>query len=193
MDLLDEAIRFATAAHSGMYRKKSKIPYILHPMETAAIAGTMTDDKEVLAAAMLHDTVEDAGVLPEEIREKFGERVAFLVSCETENKREGVPRSESWLVRKEETMATLKNTDDRGVRILVLSDKLSNMRSFCRRYEKYGDALWQEFNQKDKSKQRWYYETIADLLSGDLRDTEAWKEYRRLIDRVFGKEGEQNG
>ena len=192
MELLDEAINFAVAAHSGMYRKKSKTPYILHPMEAAAIAGTMTDDAETIAAAVLHDTVEDTDVTPEEIRDRFGDRVAFLVGCETENKREGIPRDETWQARKEETLELLRSTDDIGVKILVLSDKLSNMRSFYRKYEECGDALWQDFHQKDKNKQYWYYDTIADLLS-DLKDCEAWKEYRCLIDKVFNKEKDQNG
>lgn len=54
--------------------KKGWGPYILHPMEAAVIAGTLTQDPEVLAAAVLHDTVEDAGVTLEEICAACGER-----------------------------------------------------------------------------------------------------------------------
>ena len=53
----DEAVTFATAAHSGQTRKMQNIPYILHPMEVAAIASTMTECEEILMAALLHDTV----------------------------------------------------------------------------------------------------------------------------------------
>ena len=186
MNIFDEAISFATEAHSGMYRKKSKTPYILHPMEAAAIAGTMTDDIEIITAALLHDTVEDTAVTIEEIKDKFGSRVADLVKSETEDKREELPPDATWQVRKEESLEVLKNTDDLGVKILWLSDKLSNMRSFYRKYKKCGNALWQDFHQKDPDKQFWYYDTIADLLS-DLKEFEAWQEYKWLINKVFNK------
>ena len=186
MELFEEAIRFANEAHSGMYRKGNKTPYILHPMEAAVIAGSMTDSIEVITAALLHDTVEDTDVTIEQIREKFGSRIAELVESETENKREELPPGETWQVRKEESLEVLRNTDDIGVKILWLSDKLANMRSFYRKHEKYGDALWKEFNQKDKDKQFWYYNTIADLLI-DLQDTKAWREYKWLLNKVFNK------
>ena len=192
MSLFEEAINFATAAHSGMYRKGSKTPYLLHPMEAAVIAGTMTDNEEIIAAALLHDTVEDAAVTIEEIRAKFGNRVAELVKSETENKREELPPDASWQIRKEESLEVLRRTNDLGVKMLWLSDKLSNMRSFYRQYQECGDALWQEFHQKDPNKQFWYYDTIATLLS-DLKGFEAWKEYKRLINKVFYKGEQEHG
>ena len=57
MKLLDDAINFATKAHAGVSRKGKTRPYILHPLEAMNIASTLTEDEEVLAAAVLHDTV----------------------------------------------------------------------------------------------------------------------------------------
>ena len=85
MELVSEAIAFAVKAHDGMRRKKSGSPYILHPMEAAVIVGSMTDDQALIAAAVLHDVVEDAGIAMEEIEERFGKRVRELVECETED------------------------------------------------------------------------------------------------------------
>ena len=70
MELVSEAIAFAVKAHDGMRRKKSDAPYILHPMEAAVIVGTMTDDQNLIAAAALHDVVEDANITINEIEEK---------------------------------------------------------------------------------------------------------------------------
>jgi len=182
--LLDRAIMFAVDAHSGMVRKRGNTPYVLHPLEVAAVAGTMTDDQEVLAASVLHDTVEDTPATIEDIEKNFGARVAALVASETENKRHGLPPEESWMIRKTESLETLKKAEDPGVRIMWLSDKLSNMRSFHRLYEKNGIALWQTFNQKDPEKQAWYYRTIAEYTRA-LADTDAWKEYDRLTETVF--------
>lgn len=184
MDILDRALCFAIEKHGGQVRKTGGLPYILHPLEVATIVGTMTNDKETLAAAVLHDTVEDTDTTLAEIAEEFGERVSFLVKTETENKREGLPPSETWRIRKEETLATLEAAEDTAVKMLWLGDKLSNMRSFCRLYRESGDALWQNFNEKDPAAQAWYYRKVA-LCLRDLEEYDAYKEYVRLVNTVF--------
>ena len=186
MELVSEAISFAVKAHDGMRRKKSDIPYILHPMEAAVIVGTMTSDQNLIAAAVLHDVVEDADVCIEEIEEKFGKRVRELVGAETEDKRVNVPPSESWRIRKEESLEVLKNTDDIGVLMVWIGDKLANMRAIYRDFKAEGNAVWQKFNQTNANEQAWYYRSIAKLTER-LADTSAWLEYKTLTDLVFGK------
>lgn len=187
MDLIDKAIIFAVKAHSGQTRKLADTPYILHPMEVAAIVATMTSDRDVMSAGVLHDTVEDCGVSIEEIKTQFGSRVAKLVASETENKYPELPAAQTWKRRKEESIAVLREADDFGVKILWLADKLSNMRSFVRMYRKSGEALWSRLHQADPKAQGWYYKEIKKCL-GDLSDTAAYKEYSDLIDELFGKE-----
>jgi (p)ppGpp synthase/HD superfamily hydrolase len=171
-------------AHSGQTRKAGGSPYVLHPMEAAVIAATLTRDEDVIAAALLHDVVEDAGVGIEEIREKFGSRVADLVSSETENKRHGTPPEQTWQVRKEETLKTLKETDDEGVKIIWLSDKLSNIRSMHAGVRREGDAFFNAFHQKDKKMHEWYYREVASALES-LKDSDAYGEYMFLLDEIF--------
>jgi myo-inositol-1(or 4)-monophosphatase len=186
MELVSEAIAFAVKAHDGMRRKKSSTPYILHPMEAAVIVSTMTADQNMIAAAALHDVVEDAGITIEEIEEKFGKRVRELVSSETEDKRADLPPSETWRIRKEESLNVLKNTDDIGVLMVWLGDKLANMRSIYRDFKVDGNAMWQNFNQKDEKAQAWYYRSIVTLTER-LSDTSAWLEYKTLTELVFGE------
>ena len=186
MELVSEAIAFAVKAHDGMRRKKSEAPYILHPMEAAVIVGTMTDDQNVIAAAALHDVVEDAGITLQEIKERFGKRVWELVSSETEDKRADLPPEETWCIRKEESLSVLKNTDDIAVLMVWLGDKLANMRSIYRDFKVEGVQMWQRFNQKDEKAQAWYYRSIVDLTER-LSDTSAWLEYKTLTELVFGK------
>ena len=59
MNLLEEAIIYATIMHQGKVRKFRSYPYILHPVEVAQILSTMTDDEEIITAGILHDIVED--------------------------------------------------------------------------------------------------------------------------------------
>ena len=187
MELVSEAIAFAVKAHDGMRRKKSDAPYILHPLEAAVIVGTMTDDQDLIAAAVLHDVVEDAGVTIEEIEKKFGTRVKELVSSETEDKRADLPPSETWRVRKEESLAVLKSTNDLGVLMVWLGDKLANMRSIYRDFKVEGHNMWQRFNQKNVSEQAWYYRSIVKLTER-LAGTSAWLEYKTLTELVFENE-----
>jgi myo-inositol-1(or 4)-monophosphatase len=186
MELVSEAITFAVKAHDGMRRKKSSVPYILHPMEAAVIVSTMTDDPHLIAAAVLHDVVEDAGIPIEEIETKFGTRVRELVQSETENKRDHLPPAETWRIRKEESLAVLKNAENTDVLMVWLGDKLANMRSLYRDWKVEGDAMWHKFNQKDAREQAWYYHTIA-ALTQRLSHTSAWLEYKTLTEIVFGK------
>ena len=187
MELVSEAIAFAVKAHDGMRRKKSSLPYILHPMEASVIVSTMTDDQDVIAAAVLHDVVEDADISIEEIGETFGNRVRELVASETEDKRADLPPAETWRLRKEESLSVLKNTDDLGVLMVWLGDKLANMRSFYREYKVNGETMWQRFNQKDPKEHAWYYRSIVKLTER-LSHTSAWIEFKTLTEFVFGKE-----
>lgn len=182
--MLDKAIVFATKAHEGQYRKGTQTPYILHPLETAAIVATLTNDEEVISAALLHDVIEDTAVTGEEIREAFGERVYSLVMSESENKREGVPAEISWKTRKSETLDHLKDAP-LEVKMITLGDKLSNIRAISRDYATFGDALWQRFNQKEKREHAWYYKNIAECLY-KLSATPAFEEYFYLIQKTFG-------
>ena len=80
MGLLAEAMTFAIAAHGETRRKGDGSPAILHAMEAAAVAATLTADQEVLAAAVLHDTVEDAGADLEEIRARQEKVIIFVIA-----------------------------------------------------------------------------------------------------------------
>ena len=184
ISLMDRAIIFATRAHSGTYRKGTKIPYIVHPIEAASIVATMTDDPDMIAAAVLHDVVEDTDATVEEIRFFFNEHIAKLVEAESENKRKDLPPQETWMVRKMETLTFLREEADREAKILALADKLSNMRAVHRDQKTSGDQLWERFNEKSKEKHGWMYRQVAEALS-ELKDTFAWQEYDRLVKKTF--------
>ena len=98
--MIGEAAVFAERAHRGVFRKGTDIPYITHPMEAAVIVSAFTDDEEMIAAALLHDVMEDAGVTRGELEQAFGPRVAWLVMDESEDKME--------LLRKLDKSATRK-------------------------------------------------------------------------------------
>ena len=181
--LFERAAAFAAEAHAGAVRIGGQ-PYLLHPMEVSLILSGMTNDPEVLAAGMLHDVVEDTPHTSREIAERFGPRVAALVASETEDKQREHPPEQTWWQRKSASLDGLRGAEDDGIRMLWLGDKLSNMRSFARQYRRVGDALWQQFNQKDPVAQAWYYRSIVRLLS-PLAEYPAYREFTALVSEVF--------
>lgn len=184
-NMINKAINFATVAHSKQIRKGTKIPYILHCLEAGTIAANLTAkdgqiNQEVVSAAILHDTIEDAFVTYETLKEVFNESVANLVQVQSEDK------SKTWIDRKQDTIDFLRKNTSKNVEIAILADKLANMRSIQREYEMMKDDLWEKFN-AGKDKQHWYYQSIADTMS-QIRDTHEFKEFEQLIRETFEKE-----
>jgi len=182
-ELLDKAIVFAVNAHHNTERRGKGFPYIVHPMEAMEIVATITPDQELLAAAALHDTIEDTDVTVEQIREAFGARVAELVHSESDQMPEGVTEEDSWHDRKQAAIDRLAAASH-DAKIVAMGDKLSNMRAIWRDYQQKGDQLWQIFHVKDKASHEWHYRGLAASLS-ELSDTFAYQEFVRLIDEVF--------
>lgn len=185
MNKIEEAIIYATVMHQGKVRKLANTPYILHPLEVAQILSVLTDDQDVITAGILHDIVEDTDGTLAEIEKRFGERVAFLVSSESENAYPGESEDATWKRRKEESLKVLKNTDDQGVRMLWLADKLANIRSLSGAYSEYGEHLWESFHQRDPEMQHWYYQTVAEQLELSLNKTGAFKEFIKHINFIW--------
>ena len=182
-ELLDRAIIFAVQAHHNTERRGKGFPYIVHPMEAVEIVSTITSDQELLAAAALHDTIEDTDVTYEQLRAEFGERIADLVHSESDQFTEGVSEEDSWHDRKQAAIDRLAAASH-DAKIVAMGDKLSNMRAIWRDYQVKGDALWQIFHAKDKAMHEWHYRGLAASLA-ELKDTFAYREFVLLIDEVF--------
>lgn len=183
-DNFERALEFAMMAHKGQVRKGSSIPYIVHPIETALIAMTLTDDQDIIIAAMFHDIIEDTRYSAKEIEDAFGAHIARLVQQESEDKRIGQSASETWKIRKQEFIDGL-DKKSKDVKVIALADKLSNMRATYEGYCKNGEQFWLRFNEKRKEMHGWYYRTVADKLR-EFEDTDAWQELDSLIEKVFG-------
>ena len=187
-ELLDKAIIFAVKAHHNTERRGKGFPYIVHPMEAVEIVATITPDQELLAAAALHDTIEDTDVTVEDIRRQFGDRSANLVHAESDQIDgvlfNGENEEETWHARKQAAIDRLAAAPH-DAKIVAMGDKLSNMRAIARDYAVKGDALWNIFHVKDKASHEWHYRGLAASLS-ELSDTFAYQEFITLIDQVFG-------
>ncbi len=182
-ELLDRAIIYAVNAHAGTERRGKGFPYVVHAMEAMAIVATMTSDQELLAAAALHDVLEDTDITAGELEKEFGPRITAIVVAESDTMEDGVPEHLTWHSRKQAAIDRLKAAPLEA-KMVALGDKLSNMRAIARDYTTIGDKIWNLFHVTDLAEHKWHYMGLADSLR-DLSDTFAFKEFESLINQVF--------
>ena len=171
---LNEAIKYAVDCHAGQQRKGTNRPYILHPLEVMTILNGVGADANLLIAGLLHDTIEDAGVTRAELCDRFGDDVAGLVAAHSEDK------SRTWQERKSTAIEELRHADHR-LALLIMADKLSNLRSMKRDYNAVGEKLWERFN-APRERQAWYYNSIIDVLKPMEDDAHARGCYEEIKD-----------
>lgn len=175
-----DAIKLALEAHKNQYRKLDGDIYAAHPLEVAILLAGAQADEEVQIAGVLHDTLEDTDVNFDLILQQFGPRVARLVQeCSEPNK--ALP----WKIRKVDALAVLKNTASEEVKLIILADKLSNIKSIYRNSEQMGDSLWNHFN-ADYTEQRWYFYASLEALSS-LSHLELYKRFELYVHQVFDR------
>jgi (p)ppGpp synthase/HD superfamily hydrolase len=138
--LVRAAYEKASAAHAGQVRNGSGgLPYIEHPAAVAARLDSHGYGDEVLAAALLHDVVEDSDTSVEDLREQFGERVAELVAALSDDE-----SIEDYRERKDEHRARVRRFDGDAFAIYG-ADKLTNSSTLRQAFEREGDTVRDEF------------------------------------------------
>jgi len=180
--LIDSAIEVAAKAHGNQVRKGTDIPYITHPFAVGILLSQANCSDTVIAAGILHDTVEDTAITLEFIRENFGEKVASIVKGCSES-----DKSLPWEERKNHTIETLK-TAPMEVRLVVCADKLHNIRTMASDYNKNGDDIWKRFK-RGKEKQEWYYRNLIESLntkSDNKSYSILFKLLRDEVESLFG-------
>jgi len=179
--ILDSALAFAAVAHRDQKRKATNIPYIVHPVGVMLILIEFGEnDPDLLAAALLHDTVEDTSVTHDQIRKEFGDRVAEIVAgCSEPDK------DETWENRKNHTIHYIKAAP-RHIQLVSAADKLHNLRSMIKDYDEMGDKVWSRFK-RGKDDIAWYYRSVlASLRDGGLREHAIVGKMEKEVKRLFG-------
>jgi (p)ppGpp synthase/HD superfamily hydrolase len=180
--LVELAIEVAARAHAGQVRKATDIPYISHPYTVGMMLARAGMPEEVVAAGILHDTVEDTPLSLEYLHEKFGDKIAAIVDgCSEPDK------SMSWEERKEHTLHYLR-TAPWEVRVVSCVDKLHNLRTIAAEHARVGERVWDRFK-RGRKEQEWYYrglvESLRDGYEGD-DDIPFYGEFKEEVEKLFG-------
>lgn len=182
--MLDEkiirALEVANRAHAGQLRKGTKIPYIIHPINTMGVAMRYTRDSDILAACLMHDIIEDVpDKYPvEKMREEFGETVTGYVLGVSEDK--NIP---NWRERKEGYLRHLTE-EPAGTAIVSMADKIQNLSDILRDYDEIGEKVWEKFY-VGKDEEFWYYDAVYQLMiERDDVPREMVAELGRLVERM---------
>jgi len=179
MNIVEKAIIFAAKAHKDQTRKSTDIPYITHPYSVGMLLQKIKCSEEVIAAGILHDTLEDTSATYEDLLEQFGANVAHLVLAATETN-----KSLPWEERKQQTIAKLKESSLEEIQIIV-ADKLHNLRTIREDIKASGDRIWERFN-RGKQEQRWYYTSIVKELAPRRKESKLIRELEKEVKKVFG-------
>jgi (p)ppGpp synthase/HD superfamily hydrolase len=191
-DLVQRAAAYAAEAHRGDLRKGKTVPYLSHLWAVAALVLEHGGDDEQVAAALLHDVVEDHGGLERlaDLRAEFGDEVARLVKALSDSVVDTTAGEEKapWSKRKGDYLAHLATTDDR-VRLISACDKLDNARGLLADVRAEGPATFQRFNAKEPADQLWYYRSLADILTAGDLPTRLADDLRRTVDALAQEAG----
>jgi len=173
----NEAFLYAAEKHATQKRKKTDVPYISHLMSVAALVLEAGGGEDEAIAALLHDVVEDCGGHPvlEDIRGRFGDRVAYIVDGCTDAYT--IPKP-PWKTRKLEYLDHLREAPD-DVRLVSAADKLHNVRTILADFRKDGDSVWDRFS-GHRDGTLWYYRAVLDVLR-EGRSNRLVEELHRVV------------
>jgi (p)ppGpp synthase/HD superfamily hydrolase len=156
---LAEALAWAIDAHSGQRKKGTDVPYHAHLLGVASLVLNDGGDEDEAVAAVLHDLVEDTNATVEDVRERFGERVARIVDACTDAYDRPKPE---WWGRKRAYIGHLQTAQADELRV-SLADKLYNARMILEDLRLRGDDLWRVFG-AGREGQVWYYRSLANVF-----------------------------
>jgi (p)ppGpp synthase/HD superfamily hydrolase len=180
MNVIQQAINFAAKAHECQKRKSTDIPYITHPFAVGMLLQKAKCSDAVIAAGILHDTLEDTNTKFEQLAEQFGVHIANLVRSASEQ-----DKSLPWYVRKQHTIDMLKEAYIEEIQVIT-ADKLHNLQSIRADLEMVGEEVWKRFSH-GKRDQHWYYASIVKELAPRKKEFKLIRELGNEVEAVFGR------
>jgi len=172
--LLERAVRIAVKAHKDQTRKGDGLPYITHPFMVALRLAKLNFPDEVIAAALVHDVLEDTNYGEENLRAELGNEVVNMVLSVTNDE------SLEWMDKKKKYVETVRSGNE-GAKAVALSDKIHNLESLLIAHSEKGSKVWENFK-ADKSQKLWFEIEVLKMLR-ETWDHPMLDEYEQLIEK----------
>ncbi len=174
MILTDKALRLAIGAHEGQKRHEGT-PYITHPVAVALMLARNGFREEVVAAALVHDVLEDTKVTEGEMRQELGDTITDIVLAVSYD------HSLSWREQRERYIESVRQAGEPAKAVSV-ADKIHNAQSLLQLHEAGGPAIWDKFH-TTKEQKLWFEESMLAMLK------ECWEhplvgEYEVLVAKL---------
>jgi len=189
--VLERAFRVAARYHQEQTRKGSDLPYIVHPCAVMSILQSVgIHDGEILAAALLHDVVEDTECELSDLESQFPASVVRWVDQTSEEKEDDSGKQRPWIERKLEHLEHARRADWEA-RSIILADKLHNLTSILFDLEE-GKNVWERFN-APASSVLWYNSSMIQIAGeGDQPELQMLKSSgEELIDQLTEQSGQK--
>jgi (p)ppGpp synthase/HD superfamily hydrolase len=162
----EDALRLAATAHRGQRRKGSDLPYITHPFHVSVILLRHGFSTDVAIAGLLHDVVEDQGIEPRQIEERFGRRITEIVVALSERKMDDHGAKRPWEIRKREALEHLRQASLEAVAVKA-ADTLHNARCTALDVRREGPEVWGRFT-RGREPLLTYYRQIVRIAQERL-------------------------
>ena len=177
--LIKKAIYFAAEKHDGQYRRGTRVPYFAHPTLVAMGVIEFSTNPETVAAAVLHDVLEDCDVTTKELTKLFGKRITKIVN-EVSSPAIHLQKHQTWINKKRAYIKKIKKASQDAL-IIIAVDKINNMQAY------FGAMMSSKIKNVDKLfggsllEYLWYYEEILDILQSRLSNHPATATYKKIF------------
>jgi len=193
----EDALVYANVVHRNQRRKSTQIPYVSHLLGVASIVLEFGGDEDEAIAALLHDAREDQGGEREleQIRSRFGDRVAAIVAGCSDDMPEDPKHKLPWPERKATYQEHIRSTTDRSVLLVSAADKLHNARATLYDLRRHGPSVWSRFK-AGRDASLWNYRSLIDAYSAhssDGRVSGVVNELRRVVEELSSDGGASSG
>ena len=177
---IKKAVYFASEKHDGQYRKGTKVPYFAHAVLVAFGVLKHSHDEQIIAAAVLHDVLEDCpNVKKNEIKKLFGSKVSRMVeevSAPIYDNKKG----KTWKDKKQTYIKKIKEASKASL-VIVASDKITNMQGYFDAVQSRGIDVVSKFFSGSLEDYFWYYNEVLIILQSNIGKHPIVKEYKKIL------------
>lgn len=171
-NIIEKAVRVSVTAHKDQTRKGDDLPYIIHPFMVSIKLAKYNFPDTVIAAALVHDVLEDTEYPEDTLKNELGDDVLEIVKAVTND--DSLP----WEEKKKKYVETVRAGSE-GAKAVAVADKIHNLESLLLAYSEQGPELWKKFN-RGKEQKLWFENEVLKMLK------ETWEhplieEYEKLL------------